>query len=111
MMFPKPTGRRRDPDYMARVRELPCILMRCGGCWGRMEANHAGERPVGRKCDDDETVPMCSAHHRWWTDAQGGFYGWSRELRRAWSEWAIEQTRARLALDAAGFRVEEVTCG
>ena len=95
---PKPTGRKRDKEYLAAVHELTCILRRAGTCWGNLEANHVGERPLGRKCDDTQTVPMCTDHHRQWTDNEGYFHGWTKELRRAWAEWAIENTRAAVAL-------------
>ncbi len=28
------------------------------------EAAHVGERGLGQKCSDRETIPLCAAHHR-----------------------------------------------
>ena len=78
-------------------RRLPCCARDLGPCWGRIEADHAGPRPLGRKCSDDETIPLCSGHHRARTDLAGPFRGWGREQMRAWLDAQIEQTQAAMA--------------
>ena len=61
-------GRVRDPKYLAWIRTLPCILSACEHCrcfiCAPIEAAHVGERGLGQKCSDRETVPLCAAHHR-----------------------------------------------
>lgn len=96
----RPTPRRservRDPEYMARVRRLPCLAKGLGPCRGRVEADHAGRRPYGRKCGDDETIPMCSAHHRMRTSFSGPFRTWRKPEMRAWLDAAIVLTQSKL---------------
>jgi len=47
------------------------------------------------KCPDAETLPMCTAHHRQWTDHAGVFKGWTKEQRRRWADERIAETTAR----------------
>ena len=91
--FPKPEGRVRDAEYLRRVRLLPCLLIRVGGCYGPIESDHAGERPVGRRASDRSCLPMCSAHHRARTDYAGYFYGWDGVLMRAFCDHWIAVTQ------------------
>ena len=69
---PKPS-RVRDPDYLARIRTLPCLLAKrepctCGGFLDvvrktyRIEAAHVRSRGAGG--GDDQVVPLCGTHHR-----------------------------------------------
>src|SRR3972149_5908228 len=105
---PKPIGRVLNPAFVAFVRTLPCILRGVAyqskrgdaliieDCRGRTEANHAGDRPKGRKADDDSCLPMCSGvHHPAWTDSTGFFATWrmSLEERHAWRGEQIERVR------------------
>ena len=52
--------RRRDRDYLAWIRSLPCLI--CGS--RRSEAAHLGARAFGQKCSDRETGPLCAWDHR-----------------------------------------------
>lgn len=93
---PRRSERQRDLDYMAFVRGRPCIVgaqADIGGCEGRTEADHAGRRPLGRKCSDRDTIPLCSKHHRDRTDLRDFFAGWSATEMRAWLDAAIKHTR------------------
>jgi len=90
------SGRRRDPSYLAKVRTLPCCLAKLGTCEGRIEADHAGPRPLGRKCHDDEAIPMCQLHHWARTNYLRFFAGFTAEDMRAWADVQIGLTRARL---------------
>ena len=90
--LPKPIGRQLDPGYLRAVRRLPCLLSGAG-CWGPVEADHAGPRPVGRKADDRTAVPLCRQHHHQRTNACGWFRDLTPEQRRVWCERAIEQTQ------------------
>ncbi len=69
-------GPLRDEMYKAFVRGFHCAVCIIEAV-GRMvlqrdharfykpsEAAHAGERGLGQKCSDRETIPPCAAHHR-----------------------------------------------
>lgn len=77
-------GRVRSAAFLRFVRSLPCVLcqrkrhsrgfeiynMSAGSRWlnwasGQYtEAAHVGNRGLGQKCSDRETIPLCAAHHR-----------------------------------------------
>jgi hypothetical protein len=96
-----------DPARLAFVREQACVVpfsetlpgsgfAVTGGCKGRTEACHEGKKPgIGMKCNDAETLPMCSSHHGQWTDHRGVFAGWTKEQRRQWADERIAETTAR----------------
>lgn len=83
--------RERDFAYMGWVRRQPCCARRFGICSGRVEADHAGRRGVGRKADDRTCIALCSKHHR----QRGSFAGpfkiwiWTQDMMRAWLEVEI----------------------
>lgn len=103
--------RKHMRPYVAFVHRLPCVcelgVYRFSGgqtadpsgyrdslCGGRIEANHAGEKPgMGLKAPDFTCIPMCSKHHRAWTEHRDLFAAWTREERRAWADDAIRQTQ------------------
>jgi hypothetical protein len=90
--------RERAHDYMLWVKTLPCAargLKGAGRCSAVVEADHAGWRALGRKCSDDETIPLCSEHHLQRTEHSGVFRGWSRERMREWLDVQIQATQAR----------------
>lgn len=78
----RPTPRRgplRDPAYLRWIRTLRCYL--CARSDAQMidafkrmglpflqreptEAAHVGQRGIGQKCSDRETIPLCAHHHR-----------------------------------------------
>lgn len=72
-------------------------LVPASSCSGPMHAHHMGERGLGQKCSDLETVPFCERHHRDWHDCTGLFADKSKEWRGEFAKAAIEQTRAELA--------------
>lgn len=89
-----------DPARLEWVRGETCAVWwrvsRRYPCEGRTEACHEGPKPgMSMKCDDAQTMPMCTAHHRQWTDHVGMFKGWSKERRRAWADERIAETTAR----------------
>jgi Protein of unknown function (DUF968) len=51
----------RNGSYLRWIRSLPCCI--CGGT-RFIEAAHVGERGMGQKCSDFETLPLCADHHR-----------------------------------------------
>lgn len=107
---PRRSERVRDAGHMARVRELPCaagdLLGDEARCSGRIEADHAGLRAMGRKASDDSTIPMCSLHHRERHDFAGVFRDWSRAQMRAWLDAQIAWARKRLNHGAGEARQE-----
>lgn len=90
---PRRSERVSDPVFMAWVRELPCLLRYTGQCRGRIEADHAGKRPLGRKADDTTCIPLCGRHHRERTDYRGAFATMDAETMRVWCDVAIHMTR------------------
>jgi hypothetical protein len=57
-------SRPRDTDYMLWVKRQPCLMRGIWGhCEGRVEADHAGRRPKGRKAHDSTCIPLCRYHH------------------------------------------------
>lgn len=64
--------RKFDPDHLARVRMLPCLVPCCGDDTSteaahiRMGDARLGKRKVGmgEKPDDIYCVPLCGKHHR-----------------------------------------------
>jgi hypothetical protein len=103
---PRKSGRVRDRAYLLAVRELPCcvptaVFFRKGepshyDHGGPVEADHAGARPLGRKCDDNETIPICRDHHRQRTDYSGWFQYFRAADMRAWCDAKIVETQARV---------------
>lgn len=105
---PRRSARVRDRDYLLRVRALPCCARELGGCEGPIEADHAGRRPMGRKCSDDEAIPICQLHHRQRTDFSGPFKAWDGASMREWLDECIRWTRAALGADFRELIGEEV---
>jgi hypothetical protein len=104
----KPTkykARPRDTAYMLAVKRLVCIVPIIGCDWtskrtpcgGAVEADHMGERAVGRKADDTTCVAMCTNHHRERTDHSGMFRSASQADLRRWRERAIAITAITVA--------------
>jgi hypothetical protein len=99
---PRRSGRVLDPDYLDRVRALPCYV--CSKP-GPSDPDHMGEHPYGRKADDDTCVPMCRVCHRMRTDGKLrvfvtmiGFI-WTPVVKfsmRAFCDDAIARTRTTL---------------
>ena len=92
------SDRPRDLAYLGWVRQQPCLLRHLGDCDGTVEADHAGERPYGQKCGDDQALPLCRKHHRDRTDSRGFFRApdrVARRLRRQWLDRQIATTWAQ----------------
>src|SRR5690606_35074481 len=97
-------SRERDYAFMGWVRRQPCIvrelppdLNRITRCGGRVEADHLGERALGRKADDRTCAPMCSQHHRERSDHHGAFFALDRAALRSWRARVLEVIAARWA--------------
>jgi hypothetical protein len=77
----------KDPDYLAKVRALPCCICQA---WGMpqthpTQAHHPiCERHGNEKTPDCEAIPLCEGHH------QGDFDTTKIAIHRdraAWVEW------------------------
>lgn len=81
-------GPLKDPDYLEWITSLFCaacevtVVARSAevsypyACQvslmrqkSHSEAAHVGERGLGQKCSDRETIPLCAEHHRTGQDA------------------------------------------
>lgn len=94
-----------NPEYLAFVRTLPCCAPDCfgqfeirnhdGTAWKlKIEAHHLTGAGMGRKARDDETMPLCTAHHRELHEFMGPFLEWTRDERQQWQLRQIEEVRA-----------------
>lgn len=95
----------RNLEHLHAVHALPCWLKvteNLHECSGPMEADHAGQRPMGRKSDDDEAIPLCRQAHRDRTSMSGVFRSWKKSRMRAWLDDGIAWTRAHVALAPGG---------
>ena len=63
-------GAVQNPDYLDFIRQCWCVLTATGDCVGAVEAAHVGDRGLGQKCRDQETIPLCGYHHRTGPDSQ-----------------------------------------
>jgi len=60
--------RKTDRKRLAWIHSFPCIVPNCEHL--DIEADHVGARGYGVRCGDDETLPVCSQHHRTGKDAR-----------------------------------------
>ena len=56
--FPK----RRQPEFMAWIRTLPCVVVG-RGCWGQIEAAHVVKTRGAGGWDRGFVAPLCEGHH------------------------------------------------
>ncbi len=103
----KSSYRRRERDlvYMAWVLTQPCLLRSvadAGPCYGRVQADHAGARALGKKAPDNTCIPLCLKHHHDRTVYVGYFKDHDAKAMRAWCDWQV-------AIVQVGFAAREVT--
>lgn len=115
--------RERLVSYMLWVRTQPCIVTTMGvfnhaafvqpphmsGCFGGVQADHAGARALGRKACDSTCIPICRNHHDQRTNGWGLFSGFTLIEKRAWKIDAIEHTQARARDQKVDVPVEVVS--
>lgn len=63
-------GAVQNPEYLDCIRRWGCVLAATYDCVGPVEAAHVGDRGLGQKCRDQETIPLCGYHHRTGPDSQ-----------------------------------------
>ncbi len=92
-------SRPRATAYMLWVKSLPCLvpdlIWTPDPCEGPVEADHAGQRGLGRKAPDSTCVSLCRYHHRCRTDMSGRFKSFSQGDMREFLVQAIQLTHAR----------------
>ena len=93
--------RPRDIPYMLAVKQLPCCIAHLHICRGLVEADHAGERPLGRKAADDTCIPLCRYGHQCRHARAGYFRDFTRAQMREWCDARIAETRATVAAQFA----------
>lgn len=62
----KPERAKPNPDYLAKVRALPCIICTAYGLPQRSptQAHHViHQRGSFRKVPDEMSIPLCEGHH------------------------------------------------
>ena len=63
----KPAQPERDPDYLARVHELPCCICQRMGLT-QVDPTRAHHPIMGRysqrKASDRDAIPLCDSHHQ-----------------------------------------------
>ncbi len=94
---PRRTRARHDPQYLARVHELPCVC--CG--WGaNVEVAHMtlgrNQKGIGMKTPDRNAIPMCHLDHVFWDQRREQFKGWSDDLRYAQAALWVRRTQEAL---------------
>lgn len=99
---PRRSERLRDQEWLLAVKRLHCCAASLGECWGTIEADHAGKRPAGRKCSDNETIPLCQLHHAARHGFSGAFHGWDRARMRQWLDSKISDTQTTVTANLAG---------
>lgn len=107
----------QNPEFLAFVRTLPCILNGLTGyaplgtlqikhfCLGRIEASHVGRSGMAQKAADETAIPMCVAAHR---TGPFAFHKISREFFSTWGvnkQVVVEKTQA--AARAVGISIHE----
>lgn len=80
------SGPKHDRAHLERVKQLPCIV--CGRP-GPSDAHHVRTRPdgqgygMGQKASDQETIPLCKAHHQ---DGPEAFHSGPRTFRQRFGD-------------------------
>lgn len=95
--------RPRAFGYMGWIKQQSCIVRQFAvvmkspttPCRGDIEADHMGERGLGRKAPDSTCVPICSGHHRERTDFSGAFKTFTQMDMRSFVASAIQVTQNR----------------
>jgi hypothetical protein len=97
---PRRSERTRDPARRAWTRRQPCCARDVPGhrCYGRVEGDHAGERPVGRKADDDTMIALCQQGHVDRAGFAGAWREWDGDRMRLWLDEQIADHQRRYAV-------------
>lgn len=102
---PRRSERVRDPEHLSAVHRVGCwaaASIRGHVCGGPIEADHVGRRPLGRKCDDSQTMAICSKGHMERHAFSGPHKTWDKDLMRRWLDAGMAWTQAQVLLLGAG---------
>ena len=84
-----------DPKYLAWLHTQPCVALMLGAHGGPIEAaHHRNMTGLGRKEPDRNAIPLCRKHHQEFDQHRGDFDR-EADVRKAWFERHIAETRAR----------------
>lgn len=83
-------GKRTSEERAARIEDLHATDW---SCWGGLTADHVGRRPLGRKSDDRDAIPLCQKHHMARQTYRGLWKGCRADEMREWCDEAITWTR------------------
>ncbi len=73
----------RQPEHMAEVKALPCVICGAVPCDAHHVIHH---RYGGRKVSDWETIPLCKEHHQTGPYAiHNGKESWLERYKPDWS--------------------------
>lgn len=91
-----------DKGFRTWVQQQPCLVCRelCELQKTRTEADHVGDRALGKRAHDRSCIPLCTEHHRDRHDCRGFFA--DRLKNRSWLEWAMCETNRRYGRQQAG---------
>lgn len=86
----KSIGRRavRDKAYLEFIAGLPCIVCLHHGLKqeSRTEVCHVGDRGLGQKSSDRDTLPMCGVEHH-----REGKFSQHHLGRNFWAHWGLDK--------------------
>jgi hypothetical protein len=80
-----------DPDYIGRVKALPCAVDGCRSPW--QDAHHPTGAGMALRSSDLYAIPLCHAHHMAFHSLSGPFKGWTKAKIREWQLERSEETR------------------
>ncbi len=88
--------RTKDPAYLAKVAQLPCVVC---GVYG-VHVHHKTNAGFGMRASDYDTMPICSRHHQFGNYGEAihsGVKEWER--LHGSQEQHIATTREKLGYD------------
>ncbi len=83
----------KDPKRLKWIRSLPCIFD-SPTCDGPVEAHHRTGAGLALKAPDDETMPLCSLHHKQRHDSTGAFFKLTKAERKTWEREMVAKYQA-----------------
>jgi len=102
----KPPKAKKDPAYLAKVRELPCCICEAFGEM-QVSATQAHHPIHGRfsvtRSPDDTAIPLCEGHHQGLLDTS------KLALHRGKETWAAKYGLDTDWIDATRDKIERMT--
>lgn len=91
----------KDLKRLKWIRSLPCVF-HSRACVGDVEAHHRTGAGLALKAPDDETMPLCSLHHKQRHDATGPFHEMTKAERKTWEAEMVAKYQALWESDHQG---------